>query len=115
MDGDLEVPLYGDWVLFAVMSEKSALKYTNKTPSDAAPTKYFSCKLLDLNTQYTNIYHELPGHCVMNMLAFESTRGTSAFDKLWKERDRCAASHPEPPHHACPKRIQRTDYFAALC
>lgn len=87
MDGDFEVPLYGDWVLFAVMSEKSALKYTNKTPSDAAPTKYFSCKLLDLNTQYTNIYHELPGHCVMNMLAFESSRGTSAFDKLWKERD----------------------------
>ena len=87
MDGDFEVPLYGDWVLFAVMSEKSALKYTNKTPSDATPTKYFSCKLLDLNTQYTNIYHELPGHCVMNMLAFESSRGTSAFDKLWKERD----------------------------
>lgn len=87
MDGDFEVPLYGDWVLFAVMGEKSALKYTSNTSSDAAPSKYFSCKLLDLNTQYTNIYHELPGHCVMNMLAFESSRGISAFDMLWKERD----------------------------
>lgn len=87
MDGDFEVPLYGDWVLFAVMGEKSALKYTSNTSSDTAPSKYFSCKLLDLNTQYTNVYHELPGHCIMNMLAFESSRGISAFDKLWKERD----------------------------
>ena len=28
MDGNYELPLYGDWVLFAVMGEKSALKYT---------------------------------------------------------------------------------------
>ena len=34
MDGHLEVPVYGDWVLFATLAEKSPLKYT-ATPADA--------------------------------------------------------------------------------
>lgn len=100
IDGDYEVPVLGDWVLFAVMGEKSALKYTNASHTDDAhrtPRNYFACKLLDLGISHTDTYGQLPGHCVMNMLAFEAHehnasktyRGGSggAFEKLWKERD----------------------------
>ncbi|WFD18185.1 hypothetical protein MCAP1_000386a, partial [Malassezia caprae] len=101
MDGDYEVPLYGDWVLFAVMGEKSELKYTasaENTDSNGDPTrvtrKFFGCQLLDLNAKYVDTNRELPGHCFMRMLVFDNGPDAnhfkserSAFEKLWKERD----------------------------
>lgn len=113
MDGDVEIPLYGDWVLFAVMGEKGPLKYTtasvddkDEVSSDLTPfertnptrpaRKYFGCKLLDLNTEVVQSHRQLPGHCVLQMMLFESkthanqsfTGGSGgAFEKLWKERD----------------------------
>lgn len=101
MDGDYEVPLYGDWVLFAVMGEKSEMKYTaSAQDTDAsvdparATRKYFGCQLLDLSTKYVETSRELPGHCLMRMLVFDNGVDTnhaksdrSAFEKLWKERD----------------------------
>lgn len=111
MDGNLEMPLYGDWVLFAVMGEKSTLRYT-AAPADDRPDapqegtaferanpvrparKFFGCKLLDLNTDVVQKHRQLPGDCVLHMLLFDDTpsqRGAaeeaSAFAKLWKERD----------------------------
>ncbi|WFC96722.1 hypothetical protein MBRA1_003385 [Malassezia brasiliensis] len=111
MDGDLEMPLYGDWVLFAVMGEKSTLRYT-AAPADDPPDapqegtaferanpvrparKFFGCKLLDLNTDVVQKHRQLPGDCVLHMLLFDDTpsqRGAageaSAFAKLWKEHD----------------------------
>lgn len=116
MDGDVEVPLYGDWVLFAVMGEKGQLKYTAATvdqdeekkaqndeltpfersnPSLPA-RKYFGCKLLDLSTEIVEAHRHLPGHCMLNMMLFESKNQAGskysggsggAFEKLWKERD----------------------------
>lgn len=109
MDGDVEVPLYGDWVLFAVMGEKTALKYTAATveEEDAGTThdrslapfqrshpsrparKYFGCKLLDLSTEVVEAHRHLPGHCQLSMMLFEAKTqgGGGAFEKLWKERD----------------------------
>lgn len=101
MDGDYEVPLYGDWVLFAVMGEKSELKYTattENTDSNEDPMrgtrKFFGCRLLDLNAKYVDTNRELPGYCFMRMLVFDngpdasySKSDRSAFQKLWKERD----------------------------
>ncbi|KAI3623309.1 hypothetical protein CBS14141_004092 [Malassezia furfur] len=111
MDGDLEMPLYGDWVLFAVMGEKSTLRYT-AAPADDRPDapaegtaferanpvrparKFFGCKLLDLNTDVVQKHRQLPGDCVLHMLLFDDTPSqragpveASAFAKLWKERD----------------------------
>lgn len=109
MDGDYEVPVYGDWVLFAVVGEKSSMKYTalsepNSSSEHSGPQsarKYFSCKLLDLNTKLIGKHNQLPGHCKINMMVFESdsqrngSDGTiqyyggsrGALELLWKERE----------------------------
>lgn len=101
MDGNYEIPLYGDWVLFAVMGEKTELKYTtsaDNTDHNEDPTKvtrkYFGSRLLDLSAKYVDTNRELPGHCSMRMLVFDdgpnashSKSDRSAFEKLWKERE----------------------------
>lgn len=101
MDGDYEVPLYGDWVLFAVMGEKGEMKYTasaENSDSHGDPAqvtrKFFGCRLLDLDAKYVEANRELPGHCSMRLLVFDngpdanpSKSDRSAFEKLWKERD----------------------------
>ncbi|PKI83091.1 hypothetical protein MVES_003104 [Malassezia vespertilionis] len=99
MDGDVEVPLYGDWVLFAVMGEKSAMKYTagrvDDTQNEASPRgsdafarenptkparKFFSCKLLNLSTDVIETHRAMPGHCMLTMMLFESKETHSNAD-----------------------------------
>ncbi|WFD00634.1 hypothetical protein MYAM1_003385 [Malassezia yamatoensis] len=113
MDGDVELPLYGDWVLFAVLAEKSPMKYTAARVTEDPPTKdtmafqrsnpsksarkFFSCKLLDLNKDIVKTQSQLPGDCILNMVLFDSadsrnqatanSKKTSAFEALWKEPD----------------------------
>ena len=116
MDGHGEVPLYGDWVLFAVFGEKSGMRYsgaarqsepsmdketkrpynkdlgTDSVPADERERqirKFFSCKLLDLNVDSVQSNMWITGDCKLNMLLFEpkDKRDSSAFEKLWKERD----------------------------
>ncbi|WFD44699.1 hypothetical protein MPSI1_003369 [Malassezia psittaci] len=113
MDGDVELPLYGDWVLFAVLAEKSPMKYTAARVTEDPPTKetmafqrsnpskparkFFSCKLLDLNKDIVQTQSQLPGDCMLNMVLFDnadprnqgkaSSKKTNAFETLWKERD----------------------------
>lgn len=78
MDGTCEVPVYGDWVLFGVMGEKSALRYT-RAADGAAPRKYFSAKIYDVGAGGRS------GDHVVHMLVFDGADG--AFDTLWKEHD----------------------------
>ena len=84
MDGDLEVPLYGDWVLFGVLGEKSALRYT-KAADDGdrvrPARKFFSCTLYDLGAAATGE----SGDQSVTMLVFDGDDG--AFDTLWKEHN----------------------------
>lgn len=115
MDGHGEVPLYGDWVLFAVFGEKSGMRYsgaarqsepckdktkkpyskelgTDTVPADERERqirKFFSCKLLDLNVDSVQSNMWITGDCKLNMLLFEpkDERDSSAFENLWKERD----------------------------
>lgn len=106
MDGSYEVPLFGDWVLFAVIGEKSPMRYTAPPEfkghydeaKERVAKKYFGFKLFDLDTKFIKTTQQLPGHCRMNMLVFESTdpstmppsserQAGGAFEKLWKERD----------------------------
>ncbi|WFD36974.1 hypothetical protein MCUN1_003866 [Malassezia cuniculi] len=85
MDGDLEVPLYGDWVLFGVLGEKGGMRYT-KAADDGDTVKparkFFSCKLFDLGAHAAT---GDGGDHVVHMLVFDGDDG--AFDRLWKEHD----------------------------
>lgn len=99
-----EVPLVGDWVMFATIAEKKDVQSTqprphakanDKSQSESAATsssKFLSCKLVDFGNGFNHT-----GSDILNLLFFESDQGVQegegrifrggskgAFERWWK-------------------------------